>query len=148
MTTDNDPALNEMRARMAGIYSETVIEHTLHPHNWGELPGASGFARLNIDGGESISFYIRVRDGNVTEARFTTDGCAATIACASMATDLVTGRSVSQAWALDPEEIISTLGGLPKGNHHNAALAVDAVRAALRDYQTSEREPWKRTYRS
>ena len=97
------------RTRMAGIYTPAVIEHATNPHNWGKLTRASGFARCTIDGGENIEFSVQIKNGAIEAARFTTDGCAATIACVSMATDLLLGRTLAQALALKPADIVNAL---------------------------------------
>jgi nitrogen fixation NifU-like protein len=76
-----------------------------------------------------------------------TDGCGPVIACGSMATELVKGRTISEAMALSEDDIMTRLDGLPDSERHCAMLAVSALKQALVDYMALRREPWKRTYR-
>lgn len=139
----------EMRLleRLRAIYSETTIEHVLRPHNMGSLPNPDGYAAYNTGDGETIKIWLRIRNEIIEEAAFWTNGCAATIACASMTTDLARGRSVSQALALTAPEIADALVNLPPGNFHCAELAAHALRAAARDFLSIQQQPWKKLYR-
>ncbi len=129
-------------------YSEAVIDHWVHPRNPGPMPAPDGHARLIGACGDTMEIFLRVRDGVVVEARFMTDGCTTSIASASMAVELATGKALGEAVAAaSAEAILDALGGLPEGSEHCAALASETLRAAVRDYATTRREPWKRGYR-
>lgn len=137
------PLLEKLRA----LYSETAIDHILRPHNLGSFPNPDGYAACDTGDGETIKIWLRIRKDIIEEAAFQTNGCAATIACASVSTDLVKGRSVAQALSLSAQEIADALTGLPPGNFHCAELAAHAVRAALRDFLSIQQQPWKKLYR-
>jgi len=64
-----------------------------------------------------------------------------------MASELVKGQDISQALAISQNDILEGLDGLPEGNHHCAALAAAAVKAAAMDYIAMQKEPWKKAYR-
>jgi nitrogen fixation NifU-like protein len=64
-----------------------------------------------------------------------------------MATELVKGKTVSEAMTLSEDDIMTGLDGLPDSESHCATLAVSALKRALTDYLVLRREPWKRTYR-
>jgi nitrogen fixation NifU-like protein len=140
---DQERALNQMR----GIYTETVIDHVLHPRNFGSLPGADGFAGFTSAGSDNIKMWLRVRGDRITEAAFWTDGCAATIASLSMITELARGTSINEAMLIGGQDVLEALGGLPEGNVHCALQAARVLKEALRDYQVIKKEPWKKTYR-
>jgi NifU-like protein involved in Fe-S cluster formation len=80
-----------------------------------------------------IQLYLLLEHGRVTQARFRTLGCSACIAASSMLTVLVSGLTLDQAAELKQDTILSALDGLPRGKEHCAALAVQALRAALAD---------------
>jgi nitrogen fixation NifU-like protein len=94
-----------------------------------------------------MEIWLKVRNGVVEQASFWTDGCAATIACGSMVTELATTKPVTQLLSLSARQVADSLDRLPEGNLHCAQLAADTLKAAVRDYMTLQREPWKKTYR-
>jgi len=58
------------------------------------------------------------------------------MACASALTELVTGKSIDDARALDREQLIAAVGGLPPASTHAAQLAVDALAQILDQIET------------
>ena len=94
-----------------------------------------------------MKIWLKLDRGLISKTGFWTDGCAATIACGSMASELVKGRSVADALFIDARGIADALIDLPEGNFHCAVLAEQALRAALKDCLETGREPWKKLYR-
>ena len=78
---------------------------------------------------------IRVRQGRIEDAAFRTYGCGTAIACSSMATELIRGKSMADASALSSDQIAAAFGGLPATKAHCSILAEEAIKAAIRDYQ-------------
>lgn len=115
-------------------YSVETLAHLAAPRNAGTLAHPDGIgAETNPSCGDRTTITLRVADGRVREARFRTFGCTAAIAAASLLTERVTGRTVSDATAIQPGELIAALGGLPAGKEACALLAVRALQAALLD---------------
>jgi len=142
-----DEMESRLKERLQGIYSATTIKHILYPHNVESIPKPDGFAACGSACGESMKIWLRIRDDAISDAGFWTDGCAATIACGSMATELALGKSVTQALAITAENIADALVDLPQGNLHCAELAANTLRAALTDLLSIQQQPWKRLYR-
>jgi nitrogen fixation NifU-like protein len=142
-----DERENKLRERLQGIYSPTTIEHILHPRNSETIPRPDGFAARRSNCGENMKIWLLLRGEAIADAGFWTDGCAATIACGSMATVLAVGKSVTQALAITPEDIANALVDLPQGNLHCAELAANTLRAALKDLLSIQQQPWKKWYR-
>jgi nitrogen fixation NifU-like protein len=136
-------SIDEMRR----TFSKKVVDHFLSPCNVGEFRAADGLGRASIPCGDSMQIYLRVSHDRILEARFMTDGCGPVIACGSMTTELVRGKTVNEAMALSEDDIIAGLDGLPDSETHCAALAISALKQALVDYLALRREPWKRSYR-
>ena len=115
-------------------YSEVLLSHFREPRNAGRLlqPDAVGTAE-NPASGATMELYLALREGRIQEVRFRSEGCAATIAAGSVVTELLAGRTLEAAAGLRRSEVENALGGLPPTRKHAAALAVDAVRAALVD---------------
>ena len=147
MSSEFDALEDYVNAEMRKVYSEKVLDHFWNPRNLGQIPDADGFGRITGPCGDTMEVYLRVVGDRVVDATFYTDGCGATIACGSMATELVKGKSIAEALSITSEEILNSLGGLPEENLHCSILAANTLRAAVRDYQACKREPWKRTYR-
>jgi nitrogen fixation protein NifU and related proteins len=124
-----------------------AVDHIANPRNVGEFRTPDGVGRASIPCGDSMQICLRVTNGRILEARFMTDGCGQVIACGSMATELVKGRTISEAMAVSEDDIMSGLDGLPEPETYCAVLAVNALKQALMDYLALRREPWKRTYR-
>ena len=138
---------NLLIEKLRGIYSETTIEHILHPHNTDRIPNPDGYAAYDSGCGETMKIWLRVRNDIVEDAGFWTDGCAATIACGSMSAELAKGKSVMEALAITAQNIADALVDLPPGNFHCAELAANALRAALKDSLSVQQQPWKKLYR-
>jgi len=129
-------------------YSEAVIERWMNPRNLGKLDNPDGYGKVAGGCGDTIEIFIRMEQDTIAECSFTTDGCGATLACASMATELAQGRSFQEALAtVSADEILKKLGGLPEGNVHCAQLASQSMRHALADVLHHRQSPWKKTYR-
>ncbi|MGA8145783.1 MAG: iron-sulfur cluster assembly scaffold protein [Candidatus Acidiferrales bacterium] len=115
------------------MLNETILDHFRNPHNAGNLAEATAVVEVtNPVCGDTLRLSVRVEGGRIAEARFKTQGCVASIAAGSVLTDLLTGRSTSEAQRLTAQAISEALGGLPATTMHAAELAVDALIAVLR----------------
>lgn len=152
MTQEADNPFEELEqsimADMQATFSEKTIEHFLNPRNLGEIQSPDGFGRVTGSCGDTMEIYVKVRDNKVINASFWTDGCGPSIASGSMVTELVKGKSIIGAGKLTQNDVLDALGGLPDENIHCALLAVNTLKAAIKDYLASRSEPWKRAYRS
>ncbi len=137
----------QLKETLRGIYSDTTIEHIIHPHNSDRLSDPDGYAEFASGCGETMKIWLRVRNDIIEDTGFWTNGCAATIACGSISTDLAKGKSVIQALAVSARDIAEALVDLPPGNFHCAELAANALRIALRDCLSVQQQPWKKLYR-
>ncbi len=142
-----DSPTEELKKRLRAIYSDTTVDHILHPRNTESFPNPDGFAARATGDGENLEIWLRIRNGMVEQAGFWTNGCAATIACGSMVTELIRGKPLEEALAVTARDIAEALVDLPQGNLHCAELAARALRDALRDYHAVQQQPWKRFYR-
>ncbi len=120
------PAMNK-------YYSRAAIDHFLHPRNARVMDAPSGVGVAVNKADDTVTFYVRLEGGAVTEASFQAQGCAATIATASIATETLRGLSVAEARALTVEHLADALGGLPAFKVERALVTVSALGAALDD---------------
>lgn len=147
MTDKFDELEKEIMEAMRKVYTDTVIDHGMNPRNMGRIPNPDGFGSATSSCGETMEIRIQTKDSKITDATFWTNGCSTTVACGSIATEIIKGEDVAQALAIKQDDILKALGGLPEGNHHCALLATNAVKAAIQDYMTIRKEPWKKAYR-
>jgi nitrogen fixation NifU-like protein len=111
------------------MYSKILLDHFQNPRNVGELSDATvAVETSNPVCGDVLKLSAGIESGRFAEVRFLCRGCTASIACASMLTELLTGKTVEEASALNPEALSEALGGLPPASFHAAQLAVDALR--------------------
>jgi nitrogen fixation NifU-like protein len=111
------------------------MDHFSHPRNVGELPGANGIGMVgNPVCGDVMKMYIKVNDGIIEDVRFQTFGCGAAIATSSISTEMIKGKSISEALTLTNKAVAEALDGLPPMKMHCSLLAEEAVRSAIDDY--------------
>ena len=129
------------------IYSETVIDYAMNPRNVGEISGSDGHSLVVGSCGDTMEIWLRVRNGNIAEARFWTDGCSTSIASGGMVTEMSKDKPVLAARKISQQDVLDALDGLPPESEHCAKLAADTLREAIKDYMTFQRDPWKKAYR-
>lgn len=118
------------------MYSDLVIEHFRNPQNWGKLDDADAIGQEgNPVCGDVLKIYLKIKDKVITDIRFETLGCAAAIAVSSVLTEKVKGLTLEQALAINKEDLVKELGGLPPIKIHCSVLGIDALRQAINNYQ-------------
>jgi nitrogen fixation NifU-like protein len=129
-------------------YSEVVIDHWQNPRNYKKVENPDGYAEVKGPCGDTMEMFIKMKNGNISECGFQTDGCGTTIVCGSVVTELTLNKSFMEALAVvSPNQILKKLGGLPESDIHCAQLASETLRRALADYLSQKQSPWKKHYR-
>lgn len=98
-------------------------------------PTASAFLKGIC--GDEMEFHLYIRDGIIEDIRCYTEGCADTRACGLAAAGLAKGKSVLDALAINPKEIIDSQKELSRDGRHCAILAVSTLYRAIADYLLS-----------
>ena len=130
----------EIRDREETLYSDVVLREARAPKNLGRMDNPDLHGMVRGWCGDTMEIYLRLDDGSIREAMFTTDGCGATLACGSMLTQMVTGMRLDRAeWVL-PNDLIASLCGLPEESQHCAALAISTLQNALFNWRVSQME--------
>lgn len=128
-------------------YSDKVIDHASRPRNMGMIAEPDGYASTLGSCGDNMEMWVKVTGGRIQEATFWTDGCGATRACGSIATEMAKGKSPGEALTISSQVIFDALDGLPEDHVHCAGLASTALKKAILDQMAMEKEPWKKAYR-
>lgn len=107
-----------------------------NPQNLGEMEGADAVGTVGSpDCGDMLRMWVKFKeeDGRkvIDRATFQTFGCQTAIAVASVATQMIAGKTVAEALTLSGEELAAPLGALPPMKIHCAQLVEGALRSAL-----------------
>jgi len=113
-----------------------ITEALRNPQNMGELAQADAIGTVgNSECGEMLRMWIKFKEERgkkvIDRATFQSFGCETAIAVASLATELIQGKTVEEALALKTEELAGELGPLPPMKIHCAELVEGALRSAL-----------------
>jgi NifU-like protein involved in Fe-S cluster formation len=112
------------------MYSQAVLDHFENPRNAGTLDAPS--AKISVENpvcGDILELSARLEAGRIAEARFRTRGCVTALACSSLLTELLRGKTAAEARAITADQISEALGGLTPTTAHAAQLARDAAQA-------------------
>jgi NifU-like protein involved in Fe-S cluster formation len=113
-----------------------IRDAMLNPQNMGEMAGADSVGTVgNSECGEMLRMWVKFKEENgkkvIDRATFQSFGCETAIAVASLATELIRGKTPEEALALKTGELAGELGPLPPMKIHCAQLVEGALRSAL-----------------
>jgi NifU-like protein involved in Fe-S cluster formation len=112
-----------------------------NPQNLGEMENADAVGTVgSADCGDMLRMWVKFKEENgrriIDRATFQTFGCQTAIAVASVATEMLAGKTVEEAIAMSGEELAAPLGPLPPVKIHCAQLVEGALRSALQGEST------------
>ena len=118
------------------MYSELLRAHYENPRNAGSVGDPSGKAivRSPVDS-DTVLITLRIENDIIHDVKFKCMGCAVAIACSSMATEMVLGRSVDEAYQISEQVVAAALGGIPEYKMRCSNLAPEAIRRAIDDWR-------------
>src|SRR5437762_12575638 len=115
------------------MYSPQLLDHFQNPRNAGEITDPDASVQLeNPACGDILKLTLRITDGRIAEIRFLAKGCVPAMACGSLLTELVEGKTLKEARKLRREDLVQASGGLPVASSHASPLAIAALAAALK----------------
>lgn len=115
---------------------DKINEAIRDPQNLGEMSGADAVGTAGSgDCGDMLRMWIKFRDEEgrrvIDKATFQSFGCQTAIAVASMATELIKGKTAQEAMAMSGQDLAAPLGALPPMKIHCAQLVEGALKNAL-----------------
>jgi len=114
------------------VYSPALLDHFEHPRNAGILEKPDASVQLeNPVCGDVLKLSALLHGDVISEIRFQAKGCVSAMACASALTGLVRGKTLSEAAALKPDDIVREVVELPPASSHAAQLAADTLKALI-----------------
>ncbi|HTZ61901.1 MAG TPA: iron-sulfur cluster assembly scaffold protein [Thermoplasmata archaeon] len=95
------------------MYQEVILQHYRAPRNFGPMDGADRVGEeSNPLCGDHITLRLKLDPATETirEVRFQGDGCAISVASASMLTEKIAGLTLRDAGRLTQEDVLKSLG--------------------------------------
>lgn len=112
------------------LYREIILEHWSNPQNFGVIKNADFDVRDNNPlCGDEIRITGKIKDGKLVKVAFTGDGCAISRASASIFTEKIKNKNVSEIKKITPDDVLAELG---------LALTPARTKCALLVYRTLE----------
>jgi NifU-like protein involved in Fe-S cluster formation len=107
-----------------------------NPKNIGEMQNADSVGTVGSpDCGDMLRMWVKFKDDGgrkvIDRATFQTFGCETAIAVASVATELIAGKTIEEALSMSGADLSAPLGALPPMKIHCAQLVEGALRSAL-----------------
>jgi nitrogen fixation NifU-like protein len=116
------------------IYPENIVVLAKNPKHFGRMNDPISSALIKGPCGDEMEFYLVIENGIIKQVKFYTEGCISTLVCGEIAARQAEGKSIEQALAISPKQIIDLLGNLPQDHCHCSILAVSTLYRAIADY--------------
>lgn len=129
---------------MESDLQKKIAEAIANPKNMGEMEGADTVGTVGSPNcGDMVRMWVKFREDDngkkvIDKATFQTFGCETAIAVASLATEMIRGKTPEEAMQLSGEELAADLGPLPPMKIHCGQLVEGALRSALEEKPTGE----------
>ncbi|MEH6497282.1 MAG: SUF system NifU family Fe-S cluster assembly protein [Pseudomonas marincola] len=110
------------------LYQEVILDHSKHPRNFGKITPCSHEGHgYNPLCGDTINVYVALDEKErITDIAFDGKGCAISTASASMMTDVIKGKSIS-----DANRLFEDFRSLAMGEHENIDAGEDTERLMI-----------------
>jgi nitrogen fixation NifU-like protein len=123
--------------RQQSIYSDVLLDHFRNPRNYGSLPSPDVVhEEFNPLCGDRIRIELEINDNRISAARFVGDGCAISIAAASLLTELVLDVNIDQGEVISSAKLLSSLQSDIKPSRIKCALLpLGALHSCIKIYK-------------
>ena len=103
-----------------------------------ENPSGRAIVRSPVDS-DTVLITLDIENDVIQDVRFKCMGCAVAIACSSVATEMVLGKHVEEAYEITKQTVAASLGGIPEYKMLCSNLAPDAIRMAIDEWRSRQR---------
>lgn len=125
-----------VRAMLSGSgYSQKAIDYFLNKAYMGELPQADQVSEMTGSCGDTMKVCLKVEKDVITDIRYQVLGCPGAVASAMAAAELVKGKGLEEARAVNDNDIFNMLEEIPDKKHHCIQLAVKTLHKTLDEYR-------------
>ncbi len=92
------------------MYQEIILDYYRHPRNFGVLPSPEIISHdVNTACGDEITVHLAISNGKISDVKFSGKGCAISLAAASMLTEFVLGKSLSEIANLNKAQVLDLI---------------------------------------
>jgi nitrogen fixation NifU-like protein len=120
------------------MYTEKVMDHFNNPRNIGIIAEPSVIIQVgDPDCGDTLLLSLKIKKDKIVDVKYKIYGCGAAVATSSIASEMMMGKTLTEALKITDDSIAEALGGLPEEKHHCSNLAASALRGAINEYRKS-----------
>ena len=135
-TTDIDLTHSQRKMLSEAGYAEPAITYFLEKKYMGYIPDASQISEKVGSCGDIMKIYLQVDSDNIVQdVRYEITGCAGAVSAAMAVVDLIKGRHIDQALAINDGDVFTKLENIPEKKHHCIQLAVKTMHQGIQDYK-------------
>ena len=134
MVDNIDEITKTLQDAIFADYSRKLKEELFNAENVGTIENPDSQVRITGVCGDTLEMSLRIHGKKIYGIKFTTDGCGFTVACANYVARRAKGKTIKEAWVIEPDDVDRYFEGLPKENKHCAKLAVITLRALLKAF--------------
>ena len=121
-------------------YSQIAIKYYMEKPNMRAMPDADQVSEFLGSCGDTMKVFLKIDDNIITDASYQVLGCPGAISAAMAAVDLIRGKDLNYAKALNDGDIFQILVEIPVKKHHCIQLAVKAMHKAVDEYRDGTSE--------
>ena len=121
------------------MYSEKILNIFANLECYGTVkrPSAIGLFK-NEKTGEVIKLTIKLEDGKITDARFKTFGCVATIVASEIVCEMIIYKYVVDIKKITASDILAQVGTLPEDKHSACQNVLMALKELISNFEKKE----------
>lgn len=123
---------------MNNEYTKELMKRFQHPKFVKDVKNANAIGEVgNVSCGDVMKLSLKIDDKTkkITDIGFKTFGCGAAIAASDVVCELAKGKTLEEAKKITKDDIVKTLGGMPKIKIHCSILGIEALNKAIKNYE-------------
>lgn len=129
---------NEVFTEAKNVLGEKGFERWRNPKYCGVMQDADSHARLKGSCGDTMEMYIRVKDDQLEEVSYFTDGCSSSSIAGSFTAELAMGKTFEEVLDLAGADVLQVIGTFPEAEEHCAHLAVTTLQEAVNSFLVAQ----------
>lgn len=139
MVTETTTSDAERKMLSDAGYAEPAIDYYLEKKYMGFIENADQVSEKIGSCGDTMKIYIKVDDNLIIQdVRYEITGCAGAISAAMAAVELVKGKSLDQALAINDGDVFKALENIPEKKHHCIQLAVKTMHQGIEELKSEK----------